>query len=176
MQWVGAHLLQALSRRKGKRRLKTCGCHHCPYQQFQRIVLHIIGIHHRHFLKSLIENTNRFLSHVRSPVSHRRESNTERTRITDSPGSMSPSVQSSEERPRSRIASHISGSHISRPQSQPSRSGKFYTFMTNILILTYFNFSWWSRGISNTFRRIFWRHTSIRFSRSTWGWNKASAE
>lgn len=53
-----------------------------------------------------------------SPKSHRRDSNTDRTRITDSPGSMSPSVHSSEERPRSRITSHTS-----RPQSQPTRNG-----------------------------------------------------
>ncbi|KAL7025136.1 hypothetical protein ACKWTF_013359 [Chironomus riparius] len=54
-----------------------------------------------------------------SPKSHRRESNanTERTRITDSPGSMSPSVHSSEERPRSRITSHSSRLH-----SQPCRN------------------------------------------------------
>lgn len=63
-----------------------------------------------------------------SPKSHRRDSaaNTERTRITDSPGSMSPSVHSSDERPRSRITSH---SHASRPQSQPSRNGKFSTWL-----------------------------------------------
>lgn len=53
-----------------------------------------------------------------SPKSHRRESNTDRTRITDSPGSMSPSVHSSDERPRSRITSHAS-----RPPSQPNRNG-----------------------------------------------------
>ncbi|KAG5670425.1 hypothetical protein PVAND_000691 [Polypedilum vanderplanki] len=54
-----------------------------------------------------------------SPKSHRRESNanTERTRITDSPGSMSPSVHSSEERPRSRITSHASRLH-SQPCSR----------------------------------------------------------
>jgi hypothetical protein len=51
-----------------------------------------------------------------SPKSHRRDSNTERTRVTDSPGSMSPSVHSSDERPRSRITSHTS-----RPTS--SRNG-----------------------------------------------------
>ena len=51
--------------------------------------------------------------------SHRRDSNTDRTRITDSPGSMSPSVHSSDGHPRSRIASHTS-----RPQSTcPSRHG-----------------------------------------------------
>ncbi|XP_037956597.1 cGMP-gated cation channel alpha-1 [Teleopsis dalmanni] len=45
---------------------------------------------------------------------------TERTtRVTDSPGSLSPSVHSSDDRPRSRAASH----HSTRPQSQPSRSG-----------------------------------------------------
>ncbi|CAO1421312.1 unnamed protein product [Diamesa serratosioi] len=53
-----------------------------------------------------------------SPKStHRRDSNTDRTRITDSPGSMSPSVHSSDGHSRSRIASHTS-----RPQSTcPSR-------------------------------------------------------
>lgn len=56
-----------------------------------------------------------------SPKPHRRESNTDRTRMNDSPGSMSPSVHSSEERPRSRVTSHAS-----RPQSQPSRNGNRY--------------------------------------------------
>lgn len=68
-----------------------------------------------------------------SPKSHRRDSaaNTERTRITDSPGSMSPSVHSSDERPRSRITSH---SHASRPQSQPSRNGKFSTWLCSYIV------------------------------------------
>lgn len=57
-----------------------------------------------------------------SPKSHRRDSNTDRTRITDSPGSMSPSVHSSEERPRSRITSHTS-----RPQS--SRNGNYMALL-----------------------------------------------
>ncbi|XP_054737768.1 uncharacterized protein LOC129244179 [Anastrepha obliqua] len=41
------------------------------------------------------------------------------TRATDSPGSVSPSVHSSDDRPRSRATSHPS----TRPQSQPSRTG-----------------------------------------------------
>jgi hypothetical protein len=69
-----------------------------------------------------------------SPKSHRRDSAacTERTRITDSPGSMSPSVQSSDERPRSRITSH---SHASRPHSQPSRNGKFSTSLKSDVVM-----------------------------------------
>ncbi|XP_053965162.1 cyclic nucleotide-gated cation channel beta-1 [Anastrepha ludens] len=42
------------------------------------------------------------------------------TRATDSPGSVSPSVHSSDDRPRSRATSHPS----TRPQSQPSRTGQ----------------------------------------------------
>ncbi|XP_036342680.1 uncharacterized protein LOC118751959 [Rhagoletis pomonella] len=41
------------------------------------------------------------------------------TRATDSPGSVSPSAHSSDDRPRSRATSH----HSTRPQSQPSRTG-----------------------------------------------------
>lgn len=41
--------------------------------------------------------------------------------MIDSPGSISPSVHSSDERPRSRAASHQF-----RPQSQPSRTGFFH--------------------------------------------------
>lgn len=53
-----------------------------------------------------------------SPKTLCRDSNTERTRFVDSPGSMSPSVHSSEGHPRSRITSHNS-----RTQSQPNRNG-----------------------------------------------------
>lgn len=40
-------------------------------------------------------------------------------RTTESPGSLSPSVHSSDDRPRSRTASH----HSTRPLSQPGRAG-----------------------------------------------------
>lgn len=76
---------------------------------------------------SLIEHNNilkwfsnkYFFSRTQSPKSHHGESSgTERPvpPIEDS-GSMSPSANSSEERPRSRATS--------RPQSQPSRSGEY---------------------------------------------------
>ncbi|XP_058460632.1 cyclic nucleotide-gated channel rod photoreceptor subunit alpha isoform X6 [Malaya genurostris] len=55
-------------------------------------------------------------SRMTSPRSHRGELSGNRQ--PHSPGSVSPSVHSSEERPRSRTASH----QTSRPQSQPSRT------------------------------------------------------
>lgn len=69
--------------------------------------------------KTVVDSFDNFRTLPYSPKSQRRESAVDRTRITDSPGSISPSVQSSDERSRSRITSHIS-----RPQSQPSRNGK----------------------------------------------------
>ncbi|XP_053688199.1 cyclic nucleotide-gated cation channel alpha-3 [Sabethes cyaneus] len=57
-------------------------------------------------------------SRMTSPRSHRGELSS--SRQPQSPGSVSPSVHSSEERPRSRTTSH----QISRPQSQPSRTGR----------------------------------------------------
>lgn len=60
---------------------------------------------------------NKFFSRAPSPRSQ--QILAERPRTSDSPGSMSPSVHSSDDRPRSRATSHQS-----RPQSQPSRAGK----------------------------------------------------
>ncbi|XP_055537252.1 cyclic nucleotide-gated cation channel alpha-3 isoform X2 [Wyeomyia smithii] len=57
-------------------------------------------------------------SRMTSPRSHRGELSS--SRQPQSPGSVSPSVHSSEEQPRSRTTSH----QISRPQSQPSRTGR----------------------------------------------------
>ncbi|XP_055620069.1 potassium/sodium hyperpolarization-activated cyclic nucleotide-gated channel 1 isoform X3 [Toxorhynchites rutilus septentrionalis] len=57
-------------------------------------------------------------SRITSPRSHRGELSS--SRLPQSPGSVSPSVHSSEERPRSRTTSH----QTSRPQSQPSRTGR----------------------------------------------------
>lgn len=68
-----------------------------------------------------------FCSRAPSPRSTRGDHivNERHSKIVDSPGSISPSVHSSDERPRSRT-----GSHPSRPQSQPSRTGSYlsYTF------------------------------------------------
>lgn len=58
-------------------------------------------------------------SRAASPRSHHNDIFTEKSRHIDS-ASVSPSVHSSEERPRSRATSQLS-----RPQSQPSRSGKY---------------------------------------------------
>ncbi|XP_050073751.1 cyclic nucleotide-gated channel rod photoreceptor subunit alpha isoform X4 [Anopheles maculipalpis] len=55
-------------------------------------------------------------SRITSPRSHRGDVCS--SRQPQSPGSISPSVHSSEERPRSRTASHLA-----RPQSQPCRTG-----------------------------------------------------
>ncbi|ETN66879.1 cyclic-nucleotide-gated cation channel [Anopheles darlingi] len=57
-------------------------------------------------------------SRIASPRSHRGEVSSSSIRQPQSPGSISPSVHSSEERPRSRTASHLA-----RPQSQPCRTG-----------------------------------------------------
>lgn len=57
-------------------------------------------------------------SRAPSPKSTRGELVVERPKVSESPGSISPSVNSSDERPRSRTTSHAS-----RPQSQPSRTG-----------------------------------------------------
>ncbi|XP_035784416.1 cyclic nucleotide-gated channel rod photoreceptor subunit alpha-like isoform X6 [Anopheles albimanus] len=58
-------------------------------------------------------------SRIASPRSHRGEVSSSSIRHQpQSPGSISPSVHSSEERPRSRTASHLA-----RPQSQPCRTG-----------------------------------------------------
>nr|XP_036226058.1 potassium/sodium hyperpolarization-activated cyclic nucleotide-gated channel 2 isoform X2 [Bactrocera oleae] len=60
------------------------------------------------------------VSYSRAPSPRSTITYTERiTRATDSPGSVSPSVHSSDDRPRSRATSH----HSTRPQSQPSRTG-----------------------------------------------------
>lgn len=53
----------------------------------------------------------------------------EKIRMSDSPGSMSPSVHSSDERPRSRNTVHYS-----RPQSQSNRSGKVQEEFIKIII------------------------------------------
>ncbi|XP_055839287.1 potassium/sodium hyperpolarization-activated cyclic nucleotide-gated channel 1 isoform X2 [Episyrphus balteatus] len=59
------------------------------------------------------------LVYSRAPSPRLTQTVTERlARTSDSPGSMSPSVHSSDDRPRSRATSHQS-----RPQSQPSRTG-----------------------------------------------------
>ncbi|XP_031619654.1 cyclic nucleotide-gated cation channel alpha-3 isoform X2 [Contarinia nasturtii] len=66
-----------------------------------------------------IYNQQPLISRAPSPRSTRGDPILERpTKVIDSPGSISPSVHSSDERPRSRAASHQF-----RPQSQPSRSG-----------------------------------------------------
>ncbi|XP_037046788.1 cyclic nucleotide-gated cation channel alpha-3 isoform X4 [Bradysia coprophila] len=57
-------------------------------------------------------------SRAPSPRSARGELVADRAKAMESPGSISPSVNSSDERPRSRAASHQS-----RPTSQPSRTG-----------------------------------------------------
>ncbi|XP_058981654.1 cyclic nucleotide-gated cation channel beta-3 [Musca domestica] len=58
--------------------------------------------------------------HHRAPSPRSSQTYSERIqRATESPGSMSPSVHSSDDRPRSRATSH----HSTRPQSQPSRTG-----------------------------------------------------
>uniref|UniRef100_W8AWU7 Cyclic nucleotide-gated cation channel alpha-3 n=1 Tax=Ceratitis capitata TaxID=7213 RepID=W8AWU7_CERCA len=60
------------------------------------------------------------VTYSRAPSPRSTITYTERiTRATDSPGSVSPSVHSSDDRPRSRATSH----HSTRPQSQPSRTG-----------------------------------------------------
>ncbi|KFB52920.1 AGAP007008-PA-like protein [Anopheles sinensis] len=64
-------------------------------------------------------------SRITSPRSHRGEVSS--SRQPQSPGSISPSVHSSEERPRSRTASHLA-----RPQSQPCRSGPPCGSLTHI--------------------------------------------
>lgn len=68
----------------------------------------------------LFFNLLTFCSRAPSPRSTRGDHivNERHSKIVDSPGSISPSVHSSDERPRSRTASHPS-----RPQSQPSRTG-----------------------------------------------------
>uniref|UniRef100_A0AAG5DDK6 Cyclic nucleotide-binding domain-containing protein n=1 Tax=Anopheles atroparvus TaxID=41427 RepID=A0AAG5DDK6_ANOAO len=64
-------------------------------------------------------------SRIASPRSHRGEVSS--SRQPQSPGSLSPSVHSSEERPRSRTASHLA-----RPQSQPCRTGPPCGSLTHI--------------------------------------------
>uniref|UniRef100_A0A1B0AL76 Uncharacterized protein n=1 Tax=Glossina palpalis gambiensis TaxID=67801 RepID=A0A1B0AL76_9MUSC len=60
------------------------------------------------------------LAYSRAPSPRTSQTYTERIiRTVESPGSMSPSVHSSDDRPRSRATSH----HSTRPQSQPSRTG-----------------------------------------------------
>uniref|UniRef100_A0A2C9GPL5 Uncharacterized protein n=1 Tax=Anopheles arabiensis TaxID=7173 RepID=A0A2C9GPL5_ANOAR len=64
-------------------------------------------------------------SRITSPRSHRGDVCS--SRQPQSPGSISPSVHSSEERPRSRTASHLA-----RPQSQPCRTGPPCGSLTHI--------------------------------------------
>ncbi|XP_052872535.1 cyclic nucleotide-gated cation channel alpha-3 [Anopheles cruzii] len=64
-------------------------------------------------------------SRIASPRSHRGEMSS--SRQPQSPGSVSPSVHSSEERPRSRTTSHLA-----RPQSQPCRTGLPCDSLTHI--------------------------------------------
>uniref|UniRef100_A0A182M6F8 Uncharacterized protein n=1 Tax=Anopheles culicifacies TaxID=139723 RepID=A0A182M6F8_9DIPT len=64
-------------------------------------------------------------SRITSPRSHRGDVCS--SRQPQSPGSISPSVHSSEERPRSRTASHLI-----RPQSQPCRTGPPCGSLTHI--------------------------------------------
>ncbi|XP_035907927.1 cyclic nucleotide-gated cation channel alpha-3 isoform X10 [Anopheles stephensi] len=64
-------------------------------------------------------------SRITSPRSHRGDMSS--SRQPQSPGSISPSVHSSEERPRSRTASHLA-----RPQSQPCRTGPPCGSLTHI--------------------------------------------
>uniref|UniRef100_A0A1B0FP30 Uncharacterized protein n=1 Tax=Glossina morsitans morsitans TaxID=37546 RepID=A0A1B0FP30_GLOMM len=60
------------------------------------------------------------LAYSRAPSPRTSQTYTERIiRTVEAPGSMSPSVHSSDDRPRSRASSH----HSTRPQSQPSRTG-----------------------------------------------------
>ncbi|XP_046810114.1 cyclic nucleotide-gated cation channel alpha-3 [Lucilia cuprina] len=60
------------------------------------------------------------LTYSRAPSPRSSQTYIERIqRTTESPGSLSPSVHSSDDRPRSRTTSH----HSTRPQSQPSRTG-----------------------------------------------------
>lgn len=77
----------------------------------------------------LIINSFAFCSRAPSPRSTRGDPHSvvERSsKLVDSPGSISPSVHSSDERPRSRAASHQF-----RPQSQHSRSGFISFFLHN---------------------------------------------
>ncbi|TMW43497.1 hypothetical protein DOY81_011423 [Sarcophaga bullata] len=69
----------------------------------------------------LVESCGRTtLEDIRAPSPRSSQTYIERIqRATESPGSLSPSVHSSDDRPRSRTTSH----HSTRPQSQPSRTG-----------------------------------------------------
>jgi len=134
--WDAANRHQALWNRRIVRQSKKCGYRrHLFCHRQHRLMLHnkrkfrnanwSMENCFSHLPFPVVETTTSLVTRYRnlgySPKSShhlRRDSNTERTRITDSPGSMSPSVHSSDERPRSRITSHTS-----RPTSQPSRNG-----------------------------------------------------
>ncbi|XP_067630915.1 cyclic nucleotide-gated channel alpha-3 isoform X4 [Eurosta solidaginis] len=69
------------------------------------------------------------VSYSRAPSPRSTHTFTERiTRATDSPGSVSPSVHSSDDRPRSRATSH----YTTRPQSQPGRPGHICDSSTHL--------------------------------------------
>lgn len=108
--WDAANQLQVSLNRRIARLSRKCGFHPNLFRQ-QHTKRESIWTARR-----LLVQWCTFRNLPYSPKSHRRDSNTDRTRVTDSPGSMSPSVHSSEDHPRSRITSHTS-----RPQS--SRNG-----------------------------------------------------
>ncbi|KAM7345009.1 uncharacterized protein ACRADG_011504 isoform 1-T1 [Cochliomyia hominivorax] len=67
-----------------------------------------------------VQQQQQLMSYSRAPSPRSSQTYIERIqRTTESPGSLSPSVHSSDDRPRSRTASH----HSTRPLSQPSRAG-----------------------------------------------------
>lgn len=68
------------------------------------------------FVLYLIQNISQFCSQMASPKSTQQRTETSGLKSADSHVSLSPSVHSSEDRPRSRATT-------SRPQSQPSRTG-----------------------------------------------------
>uniref|UniRef100_A0A1A9VFQ5 Uncharacterized protein n=1 Tax=Glossina austeni TaxID=7395 RepID=A0A1A9VFQ5_GLOAU len=66
-----------------------------------------------------LQQQTQSLAYSRAPSPRTSQTYTERIiRTVESPGSMSPSVHSSDDRPRSRATSH----HSTRPQSQPNES------------------------------------------------------
>lgn len=88
-----------------------------PFQQptsAQQILLRYNNFSQKFIILYILIN---FIESSRAPSP--RSVRDERHKISDSPGSLSPSVHSSDERPRSRNICNIN----SRPQSQPSRTG-----------------------------------------------------
>lgn len=93
-------------------------------------IVHFPNLSHNPVSQNNCLNPFEFYSHAPSPRSTRGDLNSERpSKFIDSPGSISPSVHSSDERPRS-----LAASHQFRPQSQPSRSGSKTSHIMSISI------------------------------------------